>query len=377
MTIREEAPAGAVEAPAQADDWFIFAYEIGPAGVRRIGEAELGAPPGEGGTWRWIHLDREEPRGQEWLTTASGIPELAAEALLDEATRPRLAEFDSGLVLFLRSVNLNPGADPEDMVTVRLWIEPRRVVSLRRRRVAAVDDVRLRCEKGQAPATPGKFVASLADLLVDRAEDVIDDMGATLERLERDRNSRSDRARQRALADLQRSIVPLRRYLSPQRDALNALAHLRGDLFSKRDRTLLKEANSHLSRMIEDLGSLSELAGILHAELTNNLNDELNRAAYTLSIVSAIFLPLTFVTGLMGMNVEGIPAAEHPFGFWLAALVCLAIGGLTVPILVALRRWQRRRTPRRRRSYWRIEADMPEERAPPAKPASPAKPPGG
>jgi len=129
--------------------------------------------------------------------------------------------------------------------------------------------------------------------------------------------------------------------------------------------------------MIEDLGSLSELAGILHAELTNNLNDELNRAAYTLSIVSAIFLPLTFVTGLMGMNVEGIPAAEHPFGFWLAALVCLAIGGLTVPILVALRRWQRRRTPRRRRSYWRIEADMPEERAPPAKPASPAKPPGG
>ena len=89
----------------------------------------------------WLHLDRTTDSSTRWLTDESGLDSIVVDALLAEETRPRAAKMGAGLLVILRGVNLNPGADPEDMVAVRLWIDENRVISIRARPVMAVADM--------------------------------------------------------------------------------------------------------------------------------------------------------------------------------------------------------------------------------------------
>ena len=97
----------------------------------------------------WVHLYLDDDRARNWLLEESGIPLVAAEALLYEETRPRCTPIGDGLLLNLRGVNLNPGADPEDMVSIRLWVDEHRVIRTRRRRLLAAQDVVQTIEQGK------------------------------------------------------------------------------------------------------------------------------------------------------------------------------------------------------------------------------------
>jgi zinc transporter len=78
---------------------------------------------------------------------------LVVDALLADETRPRIAPFGNGLMLILRGVNPNAGADPDDMVALRVWIEPKRLITMRTRRLMAAQDVRDEIDAGKAPTT--------------------------------------------------------------------------------------------------------------------------------------------------------------------------------------------------------------------------------
>ena len=81
----------------------------------------------------WVHLDRSDARAEDWLRRESGLEPLVVEALLEPETRPRCTALPGGWLVVMRGVNLNPGADPEDMVALRAWVEEERVLTLRRR----------------------------------------------------------------------------------------------------------------------------------------------------------------------------------------------------------------------------------------------------
>ncbi len=166
-------------------DGLVSAYRIDGEGKgQAIGWDELGAADESEG-WTWIHLDRSAERARSWLLEESGIdPLIVSEALLDEETRPRFTAADDGLLLILRGVNLNPGADPEDMVALRIWAEAERVISVRQRRLLAVDDIRRAIEAGRGPKTPGELIATLAEGLVARLNGVISDLDERLDDLE-------------------------------------------------------------------------------------------------------------------------------------------------------------------------------------------------
>lgn len=344
---REEAAGPVAEAAGRAgSSWLVCAFDVRDGAVAPVAEADLCTPISAG--WRWIHLDRSRAETRDWLERVSGLPPLAVRALLAEETRPRADDLGEGLILNLRGVNLNPGEAPEDMIAIRMWIEPNRIVSLSKHRLLAVADLQARFESGSPPATPGAFMAGLAASIVERTEDVVDDVDDMLERLEEEaeadegskgrRDVKSDR--RRAVAGVRRQVVPLRRYLSPQRDAIGALANLDGRICGKRDRHSLRETKDRLVRLIEDLDSIGERASILHEELSNRLAEDMSRSTYLLTSVSTIILPLTFITGLFGMNVGGIPGGEgggHEWGFVLTTAALVGAGAL----FYAVFRWLR------------------------------------
>ena len=277
--------------------------------------------------WLWVHLQRDDPGSRAWLERESGLDEILCDALLSSESRPRCEGYGDGLLISLRGVNLNPGADPEDMVALVLWAEAGRVISVRRRRIMAVDAVRASIEAGRAPATTGDFLATLAEGLVERVGPVVDELEEQVADLEEDIIANRTEGIRLKLAELRRAAIALRRYIGPQREAMSRLLTQQVEWISPMDRRLLREIADRITRYVEDLDAARERAQIVQEELAARVSEQINRNMYVLSIVAAVFLPLGLVTGYLGINVGGIPGADWRWAFTIVGFGLLAIAG--------------------------------------------------
>lgn len=285
----------------------------------------------------WVHLDRTVDRTRSWLAEESGLDPLVCDALMAEDTRPRVAHFESGLIVILRGVNLNPGADPEDMVSIRLWIDNERVISLRLRRLMAVEDIRKRLAAGRGPAGPSDLLVDLARGLVERTAPVVDDFEDLADELEDTVVEVSSRELRSQVAALRRKVIALRRHLAPQREVMAVLMNERTEWLDDLHRLRLREVADRIIRHVEDLDAVRDRAAVVQDELTGRLGEQMNRNMYVLSIVAGIFLPLGLLTGLLGINVGGIPGANTPWAFAAVCFLLVAFGVGEIWILRRLR----------------------------------------
>jgi zinc transporter len=270
----------------------------------------------------WIHLDRYADESKRWLREESGLDDVICDVLLAEETRPRATAAHGGLLVVMRGLNQNPGEDPEDMVSVRVWIEEHRIISTRTRPLLAVDDIHKALEEGQGPATTGWFVAMLAEGLLSRVGIFIDDIEDVVGELE-DRILDTGRQEfRRILSDSRRKVITVRRYLAPQREALNQLYRETTPLLDEDVRSELRETADRITRYVEDLDAVRDRAAVTHEELISRLSEKLEQRMYVLSVVAVIFLPLGFLAGLLGVNLAGIPMANNPAAFfWFCILL--------------------------------------------------------
>lgn len=276
----------------------------------------------------WVHFDATRPETEAWLRDSSRLDNFIVESMVSDETRPRCDVQDNGVLMNLRGVNLNPGADPEDMVSIRIWFNKDRIISTRLRRLLAVDDIRQQLETNRGPLSTSHLVARLADRLTDRMGPVIDDLSDRVGMLEEqilsdDAAQRIDlRSLRRALMDTRQETIVLNRYISPQRHAVNTLAQIDDDWIGDKVRGRLRDTVDRVTRLTEELGSLRERAIVVQDELTNKLSQRMERTMYVLTIVATIMLPLGFLTGLLGINVGGMPGSENAWAFWLVCALC-------------------------------------------------------
>jgi len=252
-------------------------------------------------------------------------------------TRPRVLPIKEGALIFLRGINANPGADPDDMVSLRLWLTPTLMVTARRqnRRLMSVQDTREMIESGEAPATTAELLVTLLTRIADRIHDKIEDIDEQLAQYETaDALNKQDRQQ---LAMLRRQTAIIRRHLAPQRDALDTLIRL-PNLINDSLIFELRDQADRMTRYVEDLDLARERSLVLQDELRNQIADQQGIRMYVLSMITAIFLPLSFLTGVFGMNVAGLPGTEAPDAF---TTLMMAMGGIAVVMLIAMlwKRW--------------------------------------
>lgn len=286
----------------------------------------------------WFHLNYADAEARDWLLRSELLSIPVAESLLDEETRPRVLHHGQGLLLTLRGVNLNPGAEPEDMVSIRLWIEAGRIISTRKRRLKSMQAVQTMLETGQGPRSSGEFLAVLLKLMTDSIGEVIEALEDKMADVEENIVEHQGASARENLADLRRQAIALRRYLAPQREALSRLTTEQVPWMSPDDHFRIRETTDELIRHIEDLDAVRERAALAHEEFVNHASEQLNRRMFMLSVVTVIFLPLGFLTGLFGINVGGIPGAASPWGF---AAFCLgvALAGAGIFLIFKRSRW--------------------------------------
>ncbi|MDA0323780.1 MAG: zinc transporter ZntB [Verrucomicrobia bacterium] len=284
--------------------------------------------PGDGTLW--VHLDYTGGDAMHWLRHESGIDPVIVDALETVETRPRSLMHQGGMLVILRGVNLNPGASPEDMISIRLWIDADRIVTLRHRRVMAIDDLRQAVVAGSGPAGPGAFLERLCDGLVVRMGAIIADVDDSVDAVEDEMlTMRSFELRQRVVA-IRRIAIAMRRYLAPQRDVMARLPNEVAEWLDETQRRRLREIADRTTRYVEDLDAVRDRATVTQEELSHRLSEQMNTTMYVLSIVAGVFLPLGFLTGLLGINVGGIPGTDSKFAFTIFCIVLLGIAGVQV-----------------------------------------------
>lgn len=284
----------------------------------------------------WLHLRASDPATEIWAAEhLSWLDPLALAALLEEETRPRASEIKPGVLVILRGVNTNPGADPEDMVSIRLYMDPARIVSMSVRDMTSVADLREQVAAGRGPMTAGLFLCSLIDRLNDNIAGFLHALEESCDEIENEVLDDASPELRARIGDARRQVILFRRHIAPQREALDRLIYSEIDLFSQPEHRRLSEAHERLTRVIEDADALRDRLSVVKDELQNSLSERLNRNLYMLSLVSAVFLPLGFLTGLFGINVGGMPGVNQPWAFWL---VCAGLFATGVVVLIVLRR---------------------------------------
>lgn len=313
----------------------LHAYQIQDTGAGVAlsgGEAITKCLKGED-TVAWVHLDVNAPESREWLEQeVSHLDPIILDALLAGETRPRILEFEQGMLLILRGINLNKNAEPEDMISIRLWIDQSRIITLQRRPLKAITEISERLKRGRGPKTSAEYITTLVARLFERMEPIFSELDDRLDLVE-EQVMEAPRAEHRSeITSIRKEAIMYRRYISPQRDVMTQLRTSEQSWLSQMDKRRLQESLDHVIRYIEDVDTMRERAQIIKDELTNALSDQMNKNMYMLSVIAAIFLPLGFLTGLLGINVGGIPGSENGNAFYLFCAILTGI--ITLQILL-------------------------------------------
>jgi zinc transporter len=252
------------------------------------------------------------------MNTQSGLTKPTIEALLADETRPRIFRGKRGYVAILRGVNLNPGAEPEEMVSLRMWSEGKRVITLRQRRLMTPRVVlHSLMETRNGPRSISELFERLIYVLNERMSPAIAAFEEKLDELEANLDPANANRQRRELSDIRQEAVLMRRYLSPQREALNNLYLDAPEWMDEAARPHMRETADRLTRYVEELDASRERSMIIKDDIANQLAESANRTLYVLAIISGIFLPLAFLTGLLGINIGGMPGVESASAFWI------------------------------------------------------------
>lgn len=311
---------------------------IGDGAVRSLSAEDAAAYKGPG--FVWIHMEGADEADLGLLTRYDDIPDIAASALVATETRPRCDLIDSGALINLRGLAAVESDDSDRLVSIRFWVRQGKVNSVSRRPLAATAEVEAVATAGKA-ADPGDLIAAFARAISRQLDPEVAALGDTLDDCETDLEPRSAYKLRLVIARIRSEAIGYRRFVAPDRDALETLSGLGVEWLADDDRLHIREAADRFARMAEELEAVRERAALIHEQLTDLRSEQIESRALLLGIVALIFLPLTFITGLLGMNVKGIPYAEEPWAFWAVTGFCIVVAMAVIAWFASIR-WLRR-----------------------------------
>lgn len=297
----------------------------GKGGARSLKWQEIEAARQADGVL-WVHLDFTNPVAVKWLYESSGINSSIVDAMLEADSRPRSFQFKNGILALLRGVNTNPESNVDDMVTLRVWMQHHLIISVRRRRLLSITDIRKALESGKGPTDVGQFLSQVSERMIDRIGEVVNQLDDQLDAKELELQTDEKSVNRAQFSDVRRRSARIRRYLAPQREAFDKLSRMSGDILSERDCLEMNESANQMTFYVEELDLARERAMLAQEEILNLLAQNQNNKMFLLAIVSAIFLPLSFLTGLFGMNVAGLPGLENEQAFNIVVSIMAGLG---------------------------------------------------
>ncbi|MBO1927063.1 zinc transporter ZntB [Thiomicrorhabdus sp. 6S2-11] len=319
------------------DNGLIFALLLdGQGGAKPLNWQQVNAWKLEQGEL-WLHLDYSVYQTKEWLFNDADLDLAVAETLLSSESRPRFSQLDSGSLMAWRGVNLNPNEEPDDMVALRLWRDEHRLITTLKRDLSSVNELVTLLERKRGALNLSELMVELADKLVGHISEIVNNYEEQMASLEEQVIEDSSAKLRSELSQLRRQVISLRRYMTPQKEALMRFSMEKLAWMNQHERIELREVVDRITKELEDLEALRERAVVAQEELQNRLGEQLNNRMYMLSIITAIFLPLGFLTGMFGINIGGMPGVENPNAFRYFAWMIVIL----VAIQLVIFKWKK------------------------------------
>ncbi|MBA2777742.1 magnesium/cobalt transporter CorA [Billgrantia kenyensis] len=271
--------------------------------VREINPAEI-PEVSSGGPLCWVHV-QGMPTAEDLVLLGSrvGLHPLAQEDVLNGGQRPKVERFDESLVIILGI----PEFDAEGtlhLYQLTLLMGTNVVVSLMANSLDPFVEVRRRLEErgGRMLGEPDDLLYGLLDAAVDHAFPVLDSLGEQIEELEVEILDRPDSSTLERLHGLKRELIMLRRYLWPTREVINQLLRDHDDLFTPDTLMWMRDVYDHTVQVMDLVESYRDMIASLLDVYLSSMSHRLNESMRTLTIIATVFMPLTFIVGVYGMN---------------------------------------------------------------------------
>lgn len=297
----------------------------------------------DGVGYDWVHVNLADARGRAFVESLAQLPEDAREILLSQDKHDRVEMEGDVLAGVFVDARLDFSSTSDDVAQLRFALAERLLLTGRRHSLQSIEAVRAAVQAGQKIES----AIDLLEAIVDREADAIGaaaiDLGHAVDSVEDKILAGYANEARDGISDLRRRAVRLNRQLS----RLLALFRRVERAPTVRWRSEIRDAAGRIAQRLEsihqEVHASQDRARLLQDEVSAYLAAETNRQLYVLSLLTAVFLPATLVTGLFGMNTRGLPFGEDESGFWLACVIA-ALAAMAVYVLLTV--VMRRRTAR-------------------------------
>jgi zinc transporter len=254
--------------------------------------------------------------------------------VLQEHDGNRRVEFvDRGLLLVISDFTYEESAEPGEMVPLWCFADSRMLLTARLHPVKSADDLRLHMRRGASASSGIELLGQLLDIRTARVKRLANDMTAHLDDIEDEILAGNIKQQRAQLGRTRRLCARLRRELAPERSDMSKFLHRPAEELAAADQEVLQASNDALGFALEEIAELYERAKLLQEELASRVAENTGRNLYVLSILTAVLLPMTLVTGVFGMNVAGLPGLHGAHSFWWVMLLIIASGAVTLALL--------------------------------------------
>ena len=293
------------------------------------------APQGDA----WIDIEVEDDEGRRWLASQSGLDDEVIRRLLEPAPTSYWRRFGQGLHLHGRAALPAGDSSTIPIVDFGIWLEPGRIITVRHGRMPALEKAAEACSKGAGPSSSWELILFVLSEGLSRLERNLHDLTATIDQLEDEVLAGGGDSPVQRVAELQKHLVYARRFRLPLSNMVSFISSQSGPAIDGALRDELEGMVNVFGQHQELLDLSIDRASALQGQIRDQLADSMNTATYRFTWVATVFLPLGFLTGLLGINVAGIPGDHDPLAFWLvcgvlcvvAAAWGIAVGRVTSP----------------------------------------------
>ncbi len=284
----------------------------------------------------WLHFNLSQAATERWLRDHAALPPEFFEALHLGSRSTRVELVDDGLIAVVNDVLHGFSFDPSEISTLWMYVTPAIVISARRKPLKSVDRLRHSVHNG---ARVTSTVELLTRLLRDQADvlmGIVRDAVARVDEVEDELLAGRLHHKRENLGALRRVLVRLQRLMAPEPAALFRLLQRPPAWIAEDDLQDLRQSSEEFSAVLVDMASLQERIKLLQEEIAAMITEKSSRNLFTLTVLTVLALPINLVAGLFGMNVGGIPFADHALGFW--RVVGLLATVTSVAVWLILRR---------------------------------------
>jgi zinc transporter len=277
----------------------------------------------------WLHFNLSDARARRWLLGARFIPTALRDVLQEHDENRRIENEDGGLLLVFSDFAFDR-SDPSEVVPLWCFAGPKLLITARLHPLRSADELRLLLRNGAEASSGMELLCMMLDLRTARLKGLATEMTTQLDQLEDEILAGSIKQQREQLGRTRRLCARLRREFAPERADFIRFLHR---AHSMHERELLQASTDLMGFAIEEVAEIYERAKLLQEELASRLAENTSRNLYVLSILTAVLLPMTLVTGIFGMNVAGMPGLHSAAAFWNVMLLIFASGAFTLAAL--------------------------------------------